>query len=198
LDPVRKGAQRPAQGLPVDARSGTRLDDADRLLRDVDPGVAPRIAEALVEPVGELRRGDRSEAIGELHMPAVSQPYAGEHPRERPSVVRLGDGVVDKRCCAKLTAARRCESAAGPDEADREIQARGGGPGHGDPRLALRRSADVHAPDRRSARQPVALEEGDRPERDREDGHEAGDEREDDQRPPCAAARPPNGGEERA
>ena len=158
LDPRRKRAQRPAQGLPVDAGPGTRLDDADRLLRDIDPGVAPRVAEPVVEPVGEHGRRDRAEAIGELHLPAVPEPDAGEHPRERPSVVGLGDGVGDKRCCAKLAAARRGESAARPDEADREIQVRGGRAGHGDPRLALRRSAHVHARDRRSARQRVALE----------------------------------------
>ena len=113
-------------------------------------------------------------------------------------MVRLCDGGGDKRCCAKLAAARRGENPAGPDEADREIQAHGGRPRHGDPRLVLRRSADVRARDRGSARQRVTLEKSDRPERDREDRNEAGDEREDDERPPHAAAGPPDGREERA
>ena len=183
------------RSTPVPGRaSATRID----FVRDIDPGVAPRVAEPVVEPVGEHGRRDRPETIGELHLPAVPEPDAGEHARERPSVVGLGDGVGDKRRCAKLAAARRGESAARPDEADREIQVRGGRPGHGDPRLALRRSAHVHARDRRSARQRVALEKSDRPERDREDGQEAGDDCEDDQRPPRATAGPPDGREERA
>ena len=167
---VRNDRRSAFRSTPVPGRASTTRIDS---VRDIDPGVAPRLAEPVVEPVGELRRGDRPEAIGELHVPAVPEPHAGEHPGERSPVVRLGDGVRDERSGAKLAAARRGESAARPDEADGEIQARGGRPGHGDPRLALRQPAHVHARDRRSARQRVALEKRDRPERGREHGHEA-------------------------
>ena len=183
------------RSTPVPGRASTTRIDS---VRDIDPGVAPRLAEPVVEPVGQLRHGDRAEAIGELHVPAFAEPHAGEHPGERSPVVRLGDCVREERPGADLATARRGERAARPDEADGGIQARGGRAGDRDPRLALRQPAHVHARNRRSTRQRVALEERDRPEGGREHGREHGDEGEDDQRLPRAAAGPPDGREERA
>ena len=193
---VRNDRRRAFRSTPVPGRASTTRIDS---VRDIDPGVAPRVAEPVVEPVGQRRRRDRPEAIGELHLPAVAGAPRGRAPgRAIPASSASATASATSGLCAKLAAARRGERAARPDEANGEIEARGGRPGHGDPRLALRRSAHVHARDRRSARQLAALEKSDRPERGREHGHEADDEREDDQRPPRATAGPPDGREERA
>ena len=188
--------RRAFRSTPVPGRASTTRIDS---VRDIDPGVAPRVAEPVVEPVGELRHGDRAEAIGELHLPAFAGAPRGRAlgratPRRPPRRLRPR-GAACARSSRPLVAAsappgptrrmgrsRRAAAArATATRASLSVDPPTSTPAIVVPRGSVSRSRRAIAP---NATARTATRHG--------------DEGEDDQRLPRATAGPPDGREERA